>query len=114
MFAVLTKNAWCSFSYSGSSGTYSSGGSTRTGRVVLRPDGTASMGSKSELSSSGAAGTGGVYGSSGQQGFWKYENGVFSSGPSLQQMTPQRFKMTYNSNGYAIPIVDGTEYMICR
>lgn len=114
MIAVLTKNAWCSFSYSGSSGTYSTGGSTRTGRVVLYPDGSATMGSKSELTSSGAAGVGGVYGSSGQRGFWKYENGIFSSGPSRQQMTPQQFKMTFNSNGYPIPIIDGTEYMICR
>jgi hypothetical protein len=114
MIRVLTANGWCSFSYSGSSGTYSSGGSTKTSKVFLRPDGTVSGTSSSERTSSGAAGQAYVAGSDGVQGFWKFENGQLYLGPTREQLAPQAFKMTYNSNGYPIPIVNGTEYMICR
>jgi hypothetical protein len=114
MIQVLTANGWCSFSYSGSSGTYSSGGVTRTQKVFLRPDGTVSATANSERTSSGAAGQAYVGGSAGNQGFWKFENGQFFLGPTREQLAPQQFKMTYNSNGYPIPVVNGTEYMICR
>ena len=31
-----------------------------------------------------------------------------------QQWVPQQFKMTFNSNGYPIPVVNGREYMHCQ
>jgi hypothetical protein len=114
MIQVLTANGWCSFSYSGSSGTYSSGGVTKTQKVFLRPDGTVAATANSERTSSGAAGQAYVGGNEATQGFWKFENGQFYLGQTREQLAPQQFKMTYNSNGYPIPVVNGTEYMICR
>lgn len=114
MIAMFTANGWCSFSYSGSSGTYSSGGVTKTQKVYLSRDGRVSANASSERTSSGDAGQAYVGSKDGTSGFWKYENGTFYLGQSPQALQPQRFKMTYNSNGYPIPIINGTEYMICR
>lgn len=114
MIRLLTANAWCSFSYSGSSGTYSSGGVSRSSKVYLRPDGVVSATSSSERTSSGASGQAYVGGNDATQGHWKFENGQFYLGQTREQLAPQTFKMTYNSNGYPIPVVNGTEYMICR
>ena len=114
MIRVLTANAWCSFSYSGSSGTYSSGGVSRSSKVFLNADGSVSSTSSSERTSSGVNGQAYVGNQGGNQGYWKFENGQFYLGQTREQMAPQTFKMTYNSNGYPIPVVNGTEYMICR
>jgi hypothetical protein len=114
MIQVLTANGWCSFSFSGSSGSYSSGGVSRTSRTMLYPDGTVVSSSNTERSSSGAAGSAAVATQGGDRGFWKFENGVLYIGLTPQSLQPQQFRMTYNSNGSPIPVVNGTEYMICR
>lgn len=114
MVRMFTANAWCSFSYSGSSGSYSSGGVSRSQKVYLRPDGTLVASSGSERTSSGEAGQAYVGNQGTAQGYWKFENGQFYLGQSPQALAPQQFRMTFNSNGYPIPIINGTEYMICR
>lgn len=114
MFQMFIANGWCSFSYKSGSTYSTTGGTTSTGKVYMNANGTVSATRSSETTSSGSSGQAYVGGQSGAQGFWKYENGVLYMGQTPQAMAPQQFKMTYNSNGYPIPIVNGTEYMICR
>lgn len=114
MIQLLTRNAWCAFSYA-SGNTYSStGGASHTERVVLSPDGRASQTSGSERSVQNSTGMAYANNNDGTQGFWKFENGVFYLSPDGTQWQPQQFRMTQNSNGYPIPVVNGKEYMMCQ
>ena len=111
---VLISSAWCAFSYSSGSTYATSGGTSRTERVVMRPDGTATQTGGSETTSSGPNGQAYLGGNNGQQGFWKFENGVMYVSGDRMNWVPETFKMTYNSNNSPIPIVNGREYMLCR
>lgn len=114
MIRLLTANAWCAFSYSGSQTYSGSSGTTRTERVVLTADGRVTSTSGSEFAGSGEAGSAVSARSNGQSGFWRFERGVLAFSADGTTWQPANFKMTYNSNGYPIPVVDGREYMICR
>jgi hypothetical protein len=108
----LMANAWCSFSFSGSS-NYSSG-STRTTRVVFGANGVAQQTSGSEGGSSGAAGS--VYGSSSgaTAGRWRINDGALQLSADGAAWQPVKLEITRNSNGSPIVKADGTEYMVCR
>jgi hypothetical protein len=106
---LLLSRAWCSFSYSQTSGT------SRTTRAVFRPDGILSFGSGAETYSSGAGGT--VAGQHGANGFmrWQVVNGRLyvdeggGLGPQDVNMT-----ITLNSSGYPIIKAAGKEYSGCN
>ncbi|MBI3790248.1 MAG: hypothetical protein HY275_05155 [Gemmatimonadetes bacterium] len=114
MIRLLTANAWCAFSYSGSQTYSGSSGTTRTERVVLSPDGTARSGAQSEFSGSGEAGSATTSRAGGQTGYWRFERGLLAFSADGVTWQPAAFKMTFNSNGYPIPVVNGKEYMVCR
>ena len=111
---VLTANAWCAFSYSGSQTYAGSSGTTRTERVVLAPDGRVLSNNKSEFAGSVETGSAVVSRDGGADGFWKLANGVLAFSADGQTFEAANFRMTYNSNGYPIPVVNGKEFMICR
>ena len=114
MMRLLMANAWCAFSYSGTQTYSSSSGSTRTERVVLSSDGTVRSNAASERTSSGENGSVVSSGGEGTAGRWRFERGVLAFSADGVTWQPAGFKMTFNSNGSPIPVVDGKEYMVCR
>ena len=114
MIRLLTANAWCAFSYSGTQTSSSSSGNAHTERVVLSSDGSARSNAASERSSSGENGSVATGGGEGTQGRWRFERGVLAFSADGVAWQPANFKMTFNSNGAPIPLIDGREYMICR
>jgi hypothetical protein len=111
----LMANAWCSFSYSGSS-TYggTSSGNTSTSRVVFAANGIVQRTSGGERTNSGSAGS--VWGSnsSAESGRWKVENANLFVSADGAQWQMVRTEVTRNSNGSPILKADGIEYMVCR
>jgi hypothetical protein len=104
---LLLSSAWCSFSYS------QAGGTTHKSRVVLRPDGTLTRDSDSEMYSSGSAGT--YFGASNnaQGARWRLQGQrlLIDSGEGFQDVGLQ---VSQNSNGYPILNAAGVEYMMCN
>ena len=106
--ALLTRNAWCSFTYNQRTGT-----STRE-RVVLQSNGVMLQSSGAETYSSGRAGTvAGQYGG-GSQSRWKVANGMLHLSQDGVNWAPQPLQVTQNSNGYPIIKSGGKEYMQCN
>lgn len=114
MIRMLTANAWCAFAYSGTQTFSSASGNTRTERVVLAPDGSARSNAASERTSSGENGSVAASGGEGTVGRWRFERGVLAFSADGVAWQPANFKMTFNSNGSPIPVVDGREFMVCR
>lgn len=105
---LMVRSAWCSFSYSQTSGASS------TERVTFRPDGTGSISSGAETYWSGASGT--VAGQSSDAGAfrWHVRGGVLNTttdGVTWQQYPLQ---ITTNSSGYPIVTSGGKEYTMCN
>jgi hypothetical protein len=105
---LLTRNAWCGFTYNQRTGT-----STRE-RVVFHGNGMVEQQSGAETYSSGRSGTvAGQYGG-GKQGRWKVDNGLLHLSEDGFNWTPQQLQVTQNSNGYPILKSGGKEYMVCN
>jgi hypothetical protein len=104
---LLLSSAWCSFSYSQTSGT------THQSRVVLHPDGRLTRDSGAETYSSGSAGT--YFGASNdaQAARWKLDRQrlLIDGGEGFQDVGLQ---VTQNSSGYPILKANGVEYMMCK
>jgi hypothetical protein len=106
--ALLTRNAWCGFTYNQHTGTSTSE------RVVFQPNGTVSRSSGAQTYSSGAAGSvAGQYGNA-ERGRWKVANGTLHLSPDGTSWTPQPLQVTQNSNGYPILKSGGREYVQCN
>lgn len=114
LIRVLSANAWCALSDSGSQSYAERGGATRTERVVLAAGGRASGNAGSKFAGSGKAGSAATSRGNGSEGFWRLANGVLSFSTDGQVFEPASFRMTYNSDGYPIAVVNGKEYMMCR
>jgi hypothetical protein len=114
MIQLLTANAWCAFSYSGSQTYSSSSGTSRTERVMLTRDGIARSNQRSESGNSGANGSVTGQSDAGSTGRWRFDNGVLAFSADGVTWQPANFKMTFNSNGSPIPVVNGKEYMVCN
>lgn len=106
---VLTNSAWCSFTYSKSSGT------TSTRKVVFRPDGVMTVNGGSELYSSGYAGTYASQSNNASTMQWKLENMRLyvdqGGGAGFEDIG---LTATKNSNGSVILHAAGREYAMCR
>lgn len=111
---LLTKNAWCSFSFKGGS-TYTGGswGSTSRSRVVFSPNGVVTRTSGSETTNSGANGMYAGAGSGGDQGYWKIKGGQLHLSADGQEWAVQPVEASLNSNGSPILKSGGVEYMVC-
>ena len=104
---LLLSSAWCSFSYSKTSG------SSSTKRVAFSPNGTYSVGSRSEGYSSGRAGSMASQSNSSAGGQWRVQNGelFMSEGGQLEHV---QTVLKRNSNGHPIIVADGVEFAQCR
>lgn len=106
---VLTSSAWCSFTYSSTSGT------STTQRVVFRQDGMLIIDSGAETYSSGYGGT--YAGQSGSRGSkrWKLQNLRLyideGQGAGYQDVNLTAEK---NSSGWPILHAAGREYSMCK
>lgn len=111
---LLLSSAWCSFSYSQTSGR------TSTSRNVFLTDGRLLIGTNTEggtVNQYGGTATpnGSVYSQSqgGQTARWQVQGGRLfvdlGAGPQ-----PVALSVARNSNGYPIITADGTEYSQCR
>lgn len=114
MIQLLTANAWCALSFSASQTYSSSSGTTQTERVVLSRDGVARSNQRRESSNSGTNGSVVGQADGGSTGRWRFENGALAFSTDGVAWQPAAFKMTFNSNGSPIPVVNGKEYMVCN
>lgn len=106
--ALLTRNAWCGFTYNQHTGT-----STRE-RVVFNPNGLVMRSSGAQTYNSGPAGSvAGQYGNA-ERGRWKVSNGLLHLSQDGMNWTPQPLQVAQNSNGYPIIKSGGKEYMQCN
>lgn len=116
---LLLSSAWCSFSYSQTSGA------TNTSRSVFLPDGRLQTGTNYEGGTVNQQGggnvnlgggtTGSVYSQSqgGGTARWKVQGGqLYLDGGEGFQLVP--LQISRNSNGYPIITADGKEYSQCR
>ena len=111
--SLLLSGKWCSFSYSGVSGTAS--GRSETETIQFLQDGSAQVQVGGESYYGGAAGS--VAGQSDGAGQFHWR----ASGGQLMISTDQGatwqdigLEVTYNSNGYPILNADGKEYAQCN
>ncbi len=105
---LLLSSAWCSFSYSKSSGV------TKSGRVRFFANGTYSTKRRSEGYSSGSGGTFASQGDSGSDGHWNVRGGRLYISEGSGPLEPVGLKINYNNNGAPILVADGKEYMQCN
>jgi hypothetical protein len=106
--ALLTRNAWCGFTYNQHSGT------STTERVVFNANGLVARNSGAQTYNSGSAGSvAGQYGNS-NQARWKVANGMLHLSQDGVNWAAQPLEVTQNSNGYPIIKSGGQEYMQCR
>ncbi len=115
----LLSSAWCSFSYSQTSGT------THTSRNVFLQNGILLIGTNREGGTTNQSGggtvdlgggaTGSIYSQSqgAQQARWQVQGGQLSLDVG-QGMQPVAMQITRNSNGYPIISAGGTEYSQCQ
>ena len=104
---LLLSSAWCTFTYNKVSG-YSS-----TKRVRFSANGTYTMGSRAEGSSSGRYGSVAGQSDASGGGRWKVERGelfLSEGGPFEHVQTV----LKRNSNGYPVIVADGIEYSQCQ
>jgi hypothetical protein len=104
---LLTRSAWCAFSYNQVSGT-----STKQ-RVAFAPDGTASVNGGAETYNSGANGSYAGQSENGGTVRWKVENARLFMDQG-QGFGDVGLTIQKNSNGYPILKADGREYMMCK
>jgi len=106
--ALLTRNAWCGFTYNQHTGT------STTERVVFHGNGTLARSSGAQTYNSGPAGS--VAGQSGNasQARWKVADGMLHLSQDGMNWSPQALQVTQNSNGYPIVKSGGKEYMQCN
>lgn len=106
--ALLTRNAWCGFTYNQHTGTSTSE------RVVFAANGMVSRSSGAQTYNSGAAGSvAGQYGNR-DQARWKVSNGLLHLSQDGTNWSPQPLQVSQNSNGYPIIKSGGKEYMQCN
>lgn len=105
---LLTGNAWCSFTYNKTSGT------SRTERVVFRPDGVVLQGSEAQTHSSGYGGSVAGQHRGGAQGRWRVAGSALELSEDGFNWQPQALQLTRNSNGYPILKSGGKEYSACN
>jgi hypothetical protein len=105
---LLLASAWCSFSYSQTSGT------TRTTRAQFYRDGTYRFGNQRESHSSGQYGSVYGQGAGGGGGRWKVQGGELLMSEGAAPLEKVQTVLKRNSNGYPIIVADGVEYMQCQ
>ena len=106
--ALLSRNAWCGFTYNQHTGTSTSE------RVVFAANGLVSRSSGAQTYNSGAAGSvAGQYGNA-ERGRWKVANGMLHLSQDGTNWAPQPLQVTQNSNGAPIINSGGKEYMQCN
>jgi hypothetical protein len=105
---LLLRTAWCYFSYSQTSGT------TRTERVVFRPDGSGAQSTGGETYSSGANGTVAGQSQGGQPFQWRVQGGNLLVSADGMQWDTQPLRITQNSSGSPIVTAGGKEYAVCN
>ncbi len=111
LIQLLLSSKWCSFSYSGVSGT-SSGRST-TESFLFMQNGTALVETGGESYYGGDAGSvAGQRGASGQLR-WRVNNGELSLSTDGTTWQTVDLRVSYNSNGYPILNADQKEYAQC-
>jgi len=106
--ALLTRNAWCGFTYNKNTGT------SRTERVVFHGNGTVVQSTGAQTYNSGPAGSVAGQSAGGNQGRWKVQGGMLQLSQDGVNWTPQPLQVTQNSNGYPIIKSGGKEYMQCN
>lgn len=109
---LLLRSAWCSFSYSGVSGT--SSGSSHSERVVFRADGTGARQTGGESYYSGSAGSVAGQSAGGEPFRWQMRGGLLNTSADGATWAQTRLQITTNSNGYPIITADGKEYSMCN
>jgi hypothetical protein len=109
---LLLRSAWCSFSYSGVSGT--SSGSSHTERVVFRADGTGARQTGGESYNSGRSGSVAGQSQGGAPFRWQFRGGVLNTSADGVSWAQTRLQITTNSSGYPIITADGKEYTMCN
>lgn len=106
--ALLTRNAWCGFTYNKNTGT------STTERVVFNANGLVSRNAGAQTYNSGPAGSvAGQYGNR-DQARWKVANGMLHLSQDGTNWSPQALQVTQNSNGSPIIKSGGKEYMVCN
>ena len=106
--ALLTRNAWCGFTYNQHTGT------STNERVVFGANGLVSRSSGAQTYNSGPSGSvAGQYGNR-EQARWKVSNGMLHLSQDGTNWSPQALQVTQNSNGYPIIKSGGKEYMQCN
>ena len=108
---LLLSSKWCSFSYSGVSGTSSGRSTTET--FSFQQDGSAYVEVGGESYYGGSAGSVAGQRGAGGQLRWRVENGnlLLSTDGATWQTVP--LEVSYNSNGYPILKADEKEYAQC-
>jgi hypothetical protein len=110
---LLISSAWCSFSFSGSSGGSPTHGRTNSSQVRFFSNGTYSMGERSVGYSEGSGGSVTGQTDSGSDGQWEIRQGKLYLSEGFGQLEPLDLRVKYNSNGYPILTADGVEYSQC-
>ncbi len=106
--ALLTRNAWCGFTYNKNSGTSTSE------RVVFMANGLVTQSSGAQTYNSGPAGSVAGQSSNANQARWKVADGMLHLSQDGVNWAPQQLQVTQNSNGSPIIKSGGKEYMQCR
>ena len=106
--ALLTRNAWCGFTYNKNSGTSTSE------RVVFMANGLVTQSSGAQTNNSGPAGSVAGQSANANQARWKVADGMLHLSQDGMNWAPQQLQVTQNSNGSPIVKSGGKEYMQCR
>ncbi len=106
--ALLTRNAWCGFTYNKNSGTSTSE------RVVFMANGLVTRNSGAQTYNSGPAGSVAGQSANANQARWKVADGMLHFSQDGMNWAPQQLQVTQNSNGSPIIKSGGKEYMQCR
>jgi hypothetical protein len=106
--ALLTRNAWCGFTYNQHTGTSTSE------RVVFMANGLVTRNSGAQTYNSGPAGSVAGQSSNANQARWKVADGMLHLSQDGVSWAPQQLQVTQNSNGSPIIKSGGKEYMQCR
>ena len=106
--ALLTRNAWCGFTYNQHTGTSTSE------RVVFMANGLVTRNSGAQTYNSGPAGSVAGQSSNANQARWKVADGMLHLSQDGVSWAPQQLQVTQNSNGSPIVKSGGKEYMQCR
>ena len=106
--ALLTRNAWCGFTYNQHTGTSTSE------RVVFAANGMVSRSSGAQTYSSGPAGSVAGQSANSDRARWKVANGMLHLSQDGANWSPQPLQVSQNSNGSPIIKSGGKEYMVCN